>query len=1609
MKKYQILLLLSACVMCNLSFSQQITIDDSYTAQQLIENNFGQGCVQVSNISSQVNGQVNGFNSFGYFDGSGTNFPFQNGIVLSTGNALSGANVINTTVLSEGNTTWNTDPDLESALGITGTLNATSIEFDFISISNQVQFNYIFASEEYDPPFECGFTDSFVFLITEVGSGNPYTNIAVVPGTSTPVNSTNVHPDFSPQFCGPQNQQYFGGYNLGNTNFNGRTTVLTSTATILPNVQYHIKLIIADQDDQSKDSAVFIEGNSFNATVNLGDDITTCASSLTLNGDIGNATATYSWYLDGSLLNGQVLPTLNTTQSGTYRVLVQIPLGNTTCEIEDSVDISLSSTQTAAPVSNYEICDDPSADGVETFDLSTKNAEVIASVPPSNYSLSYHYSNTDALNNLNPILIPIQNSSNPQTIYIRIEDIDNGCLAYSTFDLVVNPLPIATPPTDLEVCDDATPDGITQIDLTQKDAEIRSGQANIAVSYYLTQNDADMGVNALVSPYTNTNQSEQLYVRLTNTLSSCYTTTTLTVRVINNVVINPGPFYLDACDQDHDGFATFDLTSIISDVIGSLTGVTVTFHLTQNDADSGTNAIANATNYANTIINEQTVYIRVEDDATGCATTVPLEIHTNLLLTYTSIINFSLCDIDNDGVQEFDLIGIANVIRNDLPNVVITFYRTETDRDNHINPIDTSQLYTPSTSPETLFITLTSPTCSEVSEFDLVLNTVPSFNSIGTTTYCDDDQDGYTTIDLSTFDLAITYGDPNYNVTYFLSQNDANSFVNPLPTNYTNISNPQTFYTRIGDNNTGCAGINSFEISVIPAPITSTPTNVTVCESNPTGVTVINLTSKIPEVVSDTTDRTITFHTTLSDAEAGSNAITNPSNYSSGSQTFFIRVENSTTGCYKIESFNLIINTLPVFQTISDYRICENASDGIGDFILATKDNEILNGQGGKQVLYFRSQTDADNRTNIINKNSAYQNTSNPQIIFVRVENISDQGCYGTSSFSVEVGTNPAFNEPTDWFVCDDITNDGRETFDLNEKITEITQGINETLNVTFHTSQTNAINGTNALPLQFQNTVNPQEIFVSISNGTICNSITSFVINVIPAPDANESEPLQLCDANNDGIETFDLTASEVNILDVRQNNILVEYFETLADLEIQINQITNTQAYTNTSNPQTVYVRVTNTVSRCYLAINLDLVVNPLPILTNFNQVEICDNPNSYYDLTAVNSLLVNNLEGLTITYHTSANDAINANNALSTDYTYQSTNDTLYARVENSSTGCFTTRAFQLVVNPLPMANQPSNLETCDDDFDGFFTFDLSQQNASILGGQSANNYTVTYYNTFASAQNGSNNLGISYEAIDQEIIYVRVENNATGCYSTTDFITIIHPRPVVDIGDQTICLDNLPLIVDANTNNPDDTYLWSTNETTPAIEITQIGTYWITVTSIYGCETTEVFNVIESEQATIEFTQTVDFADPNNITITISGIGNYQYVLDYGVPQNSNVFENVSLGYHTVTVKDLNGCAETTQEVVVIDAPKFMTPNNDGFFDTWHITGVETLPGTIVYIYDRYGKLLKQLPSYSKGWDGTFNGALMPSSDYWFVADVKRNTIEFQVKGHFALKR
>ena len=93
------------------------------------------------------------------------------------------------------------------------------------------------------------------------------------------------------------------------------------------------------------------------------------------------------------------------------------------------------------------------------------------------------------------------------------------------------------------------------------------------------------------------------------------------------------------------------------------------------------------------------------------------------------------------------------------------------------------------------------------------------------------------------------------------------------------------------------------------------------------------------------------------------------------------------------------------------------------------------------------------------------------------------------------------------------------------------------------------------------------------------------------------------------------------------------------------------------------------------------------------------------------------------------------------------------------------------------------------------------------------------------------------------------------------------------------------------------------------------------------------------------------------------------------------------------------------------VLVIDYPLFFTPNGDGYHDTWNIAGIGTQPYAKIYIFDRYGKLLKQLSPTGEGWNGTYNGALMPTDDYWFkvVYNEPINNERKTFTAHFTLKR
>jgi gliding motility-associated-like protein len=239
----------------------------------------------------------------------------------------------------------------------------------------------------------------------------------------------------------------------------------------------------------------------------------------------------YEWYQNGILIVDAVESTLTVTESDTYTVIVY----NEQCDVtaQDSVTINFYQEAMANAVDDIVTCDDPTNDNIEDFDLESQTVGILGSQSASDFVVTYHVSLGDAQAGINVLSSPYNNISNPQTIYVRIEDANavdsgSGCFATTSFDLIISgPTPVATG-IDFELCDDASRDGIESFDLESHSSAILNGQDEtvFTVTYHSNQADAESGTNPIASPYSNSSNPETLYARVENIQAyDCYATT----------------------------------------------------------------------------------------------------------------------------------------------------------------------------------------------------------------------------------------------------------------------------------------------------------------------------------------------------------------------------------------------------------------------------------------------------------------------------------------------------------------------------------------------------------------------------------------------------------------------------------------------------------------------------------------------------------------------------------------------------------------------------------------------------------------------------------------------------------------------------------------------------------------------------------------------------------------------------------------------------------------------------------------------------------------------------------------------------------------------------
>jgi len=336
-------------------------------------------------------------------------------------------------------------------------------------------------------------------------------------------------------------------------------------------------------------------------------------------------------------------------------------------------------------------------------------------------------------------------------------------------------------------------------------------------------------------------------------------------------------------------------------------------------------------------------------------------------------------------------------------------------------------------------------------------------------------------------------------------------------------------------------------------------------------------------------------------------------------------------------------------------------------------------------------------------------------------------------------------------------------------------------------------------------------------------------------------------------------------------------------------------------------------------------------------------------------------------------------------------------------------------QVAFSTVPITNALSNVSYCSD----MTVYDLAQKDTEALGGQSSDDFVVSYYTDLSDAQSGINFVAKQYQpAIGTQTIFVRTTSLSNpNCFDISQqFDLNVIENPLLDFPEEEfICQDSGSITIGDSTNNINYNYAWDTGETSATISVSQGGSYTLTATNNaagVGCSNTRTITVVVSTPPIITNVIIDDLQKNNRVSLEIDKEGYFEYWMDDGPAQSSNIFNNVAPGAHSITVNDPGGCGSATENIVVVGFPKFFTPNGDGANDIWNIEGIETLQSPEVLIFDRFGKLLAQIDDESS-WNGMLNGNPLPSTDYWFRLtylnfDGERTTAKF-VDNHFALKR
>ena len=533
--------------------------------------------------------------------------------------------------------------------------------------------------------------------------------------------------------------------------------------------------------------------------------------------------------------------------------------------------------------------------------------------------------------------------------------------------------------------------------------------------------------------------------------------------------------------------------------------------------------------------------------------------------------------------------------------------------------------------------------------------------------------------------------------------------------------------------------------------------------------------------------------------------------------------------------------------------------------------------------------------------------------------------------------------------------------------------------------------------------------------NGCSGTPITATVF-VTPKPILSVSTTsATICSGTTTGITMSNSMANTIYSWNVIQTNVT----GASAGTGNAINQLLSS---VGTTSGEAVYA-ITPSVNGCPGAtILVSIKVNPIPTLIinpSLGQ-SICSGATTAISLSST-------VIGTSFNWTETSNNTVGSSSDIGTQIAQTLTSLTsalgtvTYTIIPNSN-GCIgASGSVTVTVKPIPEVTSTSVLgETI-----------CSEDTVTINLTPSLSGTTLSWTVLQNSVSGGANGSGTSI------IDTLETTGNSTGNALYTVIPTLnlciglpisipvtVNPLPLPELKSGIICVDATGVAyrtytLDSGLNASDYSFQWfidgvAQTNVSNTFQALIAGNYSVIATNILTrCISSMISTSVIASNPATSFTATVTslyFSDNATITASaIGGNGTYQFSLDYGPFQTSPVFEDVTLGEHVISINDTNGCTNLLPITLnTIGYPTYFTPNGDGFHDYWNIIGLENQPTAKVYIFDRYGKLIKQISTKSLGWDGTYNGNPLPASDYWFTIDYLEPDAK-TFKAHFSLKR